>query len=98
MGAWGGGGTGGIAARRFGPATAITRTRPERICDSADATELCMPETWPLTMSISAAAAPLYGTCVSFTPVAWVKIAMLTWGVLLMPEVAQLTLPGFALR
>ena len=56
-----------------------------------------MPATWPLTMSIIASAPPLYGTCVSLTPVAAVKIAMLTWGVLLTPDVAQLTLPGFAL-
>src|SRR5262245_29424057 len=91
-------GTSGIAESRLGPATAITRTRFDRICDSADATEVCMPATWPLTISIRATAAPLYGTCVNFVPVAAVKIAMLTWGVLFTPDEAQLTLPGFALR
>ena len=33
--------------------------RFDRICASADATEVCMPATWPLTLSINASAPPL---------------------------------------
>ena len=56
-----------------------------------------MPATCPVTMSTIASAPPLYGTCVSFSPVADMKIAMLTCGVLFTPALAQLTLPGLAL-
>src|SRR5262249_44769202 len=87
-------GTPGSASTRLSEVTASGRSLPASICGLADSTLETMDDTWPASTSLSAGAAPLYGTWTTSMPAALLNSSIATWSWLPTPADALLSLPG----
>src|SRR6187455_3653010 len=87
----------GSASARVRLETAIGFTRLILMNAIAAGSEENITWTWPLARSVSAAGAPLYGTCVQVTPVIERNSSPDRWVMVPVPADATLIAPGLAL-
>jgi hypothetical protein len=71
-----------MACERFGVATASERSLPALMCPSTEAIVPKAACTWPPMRSAIAGPVPLYGTCATLVPAAWLNTSnAMCWGV-----------------
>ena len=87
----------GSASERVAVVTASARSLPALMYSIEEDMGANMTCTCPPSRSVSAGAAPRYGTCTMSTPAIILNSSPATWGAVPLPAEAMLSLPGLAL-